>query len=50
MEQGVKRYYYTDPLAAAWQEKQFGMRFVSEHGDELYLGGFGYTWGGGGGY
>lgn len=23
----MKRYYYTDPLAAAWMAKHFGMRF-----------------------
>lgn len=24
---GTKRYFYTDPLAAAWMAKHFGMRF-----------------------
>lgn len=26
----MKRYYYTDPLAAAWMAKHFGMRFSNE--------------------
>lgn len=25
----MKRHFYTDPLAAAWMAKHFGMRFVS---------------------
>jgi hypothetical protein len=25
----TKRYFYTDPLAAAWMAKHFGMRFIS---------------------
>lgn len=25
----AKRYYYTDPLAAAWMAREFGMRFDS---------------------
>jgi hypothetical protein len=26
----TKRYFYTDPLAAAWMAKHFGMRFTDE--------------------
>lgn len=26
----MKKYYYTDPLAAAWMAKHFGMKFVYE--------------------
>ena len=26
----TKRYFYTEPLAAAWMAKQFGMRFVDK--------------------
>lgn len=29
------RYYYTDPLAAAWMAKHFGMRFTDTQGVEL---------------
>jgi hypothetical protein len=28
-------YFYTDPLAAAWMQKHYGMRFLTPHGDEL---------------
>lgn len=28
----MTRYYYTDPLAAAWMAKHFGMKFASENG------------------
>lgn len=31
-----KRYFYTDPLAAAWMAKHFGMRFVSWHSGKEY--------------
>lgn len=30
----TKRYYYTDPLAAAWMAKHFGMKLHSIHTDE----------------
>lgn len=28
------RYYYTDPLAAAWMAKHFGMRFLSDRSND----------------
>lgn len=31
------KYYYTDPLAAAWMGKHFGMRFDTEIEPYLYL-------------
>lgn len=31
------RYYYTDPLAAAWMAKYFGMKFTHGQGFEIYL-------------
>jgi len=27
------RYYYNEPLAAAWMAKHFDMQFIDEHGD-----------------
>jgi hypothetical protein len=30
-----KRYFYTDPLAAAWTAKHFSMRLVTPHGEDL---------------
>lgn len=33
----MTRYYYTDPLAAAWMAKHFGMQYATEHKeDRLY--------------
>lgn len=32
-----KRYFYTDPLAAAWMAKHFGMLFQFENGRECYF-------------
>ncbi len=29
------RFFYTDPLAAAWMAKHFGMKFVSSAGEEI---------------
>jgi hypothetical protein len=38
MERNVmKRYFYTDPLAAAWMAKHFGMRFTEPDGEEVSL-------------
>jgi hypothetical protein len=32
----MKRYFYTDPLAAAWMAKHFGMRFDVDMEDVLF--------------
>lgn len=31
------RYYYTDPLAAAWMAKQFGMKFTDAAGEPVSI-------------
>jgi hypothetical protein len=33
----MKRYFYTDPLAAAWMAKHFGMRFLRPDGSTVNL-------------
>lgn len=33
----MTRYYYTDPLAAAWMAEYFGMRFIGDEGQDLDL-------------
>ena len=39
-----KRYYYTDPLAAAWMAKHFEMRFQGENGPLEINSDEGSTW------
>lgn len=29
--------FYTDPIKAAWMAKKFGMEFLNENGDELWI-------------
>jgi hypothetical protein len=31
------KYYYTDPLAAAWMAKHFGMRFCAHDGEHIEI-------------
>jgi hypothetical protein len=46
----TKRYYYTDPLAAAWMDRNFDIRLESEHGDTILVIGGELYWGQGGGF
>jgi hypothetical protein len=31
-----KRYFYRDPLAAAWMAKHFGMKFTDAEGERIF--------------
>jgi hypothetical protein len=33
----MKRYFHTDPLAAAWQSKHFDMEFICPHGHDIWI-------------
>lgn len=44
----MKRFFYTDPLAAAWQAKHFGTKFGIEHNGKVVwdcIGTLGGPWG-----
>lgn len=33
----MRRFYYTDPLAAAWMENKFDMKFIDLNGGDIWI-------------